>query len=125
MKVLGEMFLLEGWQNSEKGFLCRLQTNPAHEVYKAHFPSQPVTPGVCLLQLAGELLSEHLQRPLYLKVVKNAKFLTLLIPEEGKRVVCEYISVEQAETECKMQMLVRDEETVYAKFSLIFRYEQC
>lgn len=122
MKILGDMFLFEGWQESENGFEGRLSVNSAHAVYRAHFPSMPVTPGVCLLQLAGELLAERLQRPLYLKTVKNAKFLALLLPESEKQIVCQYVKVDQTDTECKTQILIRDEETVYAKFSLIFRY---
>ena len=33
-----------------------LNLNAAHEIYEAHFPGEPVTPGVCLVQMAGELL---------------------------------------------------------------------
>ena len=125
MKVLGEMFMLECLKETENGLEGRLLVNPSHAVYKAHFPSQPVTPGACMLQLAGEVLSEYMQCSLYLKAVKNAKFMSLLIPEAGKRVVCEYLSVERTETECRTQIVVRGEETVYAKFSLIFIYERC
>ena len=124
MKILGEMFISEGWQESENGPCCRLRANPAHPVYQVHFPSQPVTPGVCLLQLAGELLAERLQRPLYLKAVKNAKFLALLVPAAEKRVMCRILSVEQQLEGCKAQLHFCDEAMSYAKFSLLYTYER-
>ncbi|MBQ5531965.1 MAG: 3-hydroxyacyl-ACP dehydratase [Bacteroidales bacterium] len=123
MKVLGEMFLLEGWQETEKGFLCRLQANPGHEVYRAHFPSQPVTPGVCIIQLAGELLASRLQRELYLKAVKNAKFLALVLPEDGKRIIYQFDVIEQTADGCRTQLVVRDEGKLFAKLSLVYIFE--
>ena len=123
MKILGDMFLPEGWRETEKGPECLLVTNPAHPVYQAHFPSYPVTPGVCLLQLAGELLSQRLRRPLYLEEVRNAKFLALLVPETGQQVCCRFLSVEPTETQCRCQLLICDNEKTFAKFSLTYRYE--
>ena len=123
MKVLGEMFLLEGWQETEKGLLCRLQANPGHEVYRAHFPSQPVTPGVCIIQLAGELLASRLQRELYLKAVKNAKFLALVLPEDGKRIIYQFDVIEQTADGCRTQLVVRDEGKLFAKLSLVYIFE--
>ena len=53
-----------------------IRLNPAHTIYQAHFPGEPVTPGVCILQIARELLEDLLQRPLAVKSVKNMKFLS-------------------------------------------------
>ena len=30
--------------------------NAQHFIYQAHFPGEPITPGVCILQMACELL---------------------------------------------------------------------
>ena len=51
-----------------------------HTIYKAHFPNEPITPGVCVIQIAKELLEDHLQRPLSIKAVKNVKFLMVISP---------------------------------------------
>ena len=42
----------------------RLRLNPEHFIYQAHFPGEPVTPGVCILQIGKELLAELLQESL-------------------------------------------------------------
>ena len=45
---------------------CRIGVvlNSSHEIYKAHFPGNPITPGVCLLQIALELLNVKFERNL-------------------------------------------------------------
>lgn len=55
-------------------------------VYAAHFPGRPVTPGVCIVQTAVELLEAHLGQKCSLVRVKNAKFLTPLTPHDTPRV---------------------------------------
>lgn len=57
-----------------------LNLNAGHEIYGAHFPGEPVTPGVCLVQMAGELLEECLGRKLQLKKAVNVKFLSPVSP---------------------------------------------
>ena len=43
---------MEGLPQGQSGFNVIL--NPDHLIYKAHFPGQPVTPGVCILQMIQE-----------------------------------------------------------------------
>lgn len=62
------------------GFGYDIRLQPAHFIYKAHFPGEPITPGVCVIQIARELLEDHLGRPLSLQAVKNVKFLNVISP---------------------------------------------
>ena len=55
--------------------------NKEHFIYKAHFPDEPVTPGVCILQIGKELVEDILQRRLEIKQIKNVKFLSVISPE--------------------------------------------
>ncbi|MGI6222406.1 MAG: hydroxymyristoyl-ACP dehydratase [Prevotella sp.] len=55
-------------------------------IYKAHFPGQPITPGVCTVQMAMEILAEYLGVKLRLTGVKNVKFLSILSPQETPEV---------------------------------------
>ena len=48
-------------------------------VYRGHFPGYPITPGVCLVQIALELIGENV----HLVAAKNIKFTSPIIPEEG------------------------------------------
>ena len=62
-------------------------------------------------------------RPLYLKASKNIKYLSLVIPEEGKEVRYDFSRLVVDETECKVQVVIADEATVYTKMSLTYSYE--
>ena len=123
MSFLDNLFILESIADSEIGFTAKLRCNAAHPVYQAHFPGNPITPGACLLKTAGEVLQQKLGRPLYLKASKNIKYLSLVIPEEGKEVRYDFSRLVVDETECKAQVVIADETTVYTKMSLTYSYE--
>ncbi len=94
-------------------------------IYKAHFPEQPITPGVCIIQMATELLEEISGWTLSLKEVVNAKFLSVINPVNT--ISCSYQFqklTELPENRIKVSVIVSDESTVYAKLSLIYaKYE--
>lgn len=39
----------------QNGRIITVEMNADHEIYKAHFPNNPITPGVCLVQMAVEM----------------------------------------------------------------------
>ena len=122
MRLIEDFFHIKRLIDTENGFEAVMLTNPEHAIYKAHFPGNPITPGVCIIQAAGELLENRLNRKLYLKIVKNVKFLSVIIPEEDKKIIYNFSNIVEDENSCKAQVVVNDETTVYAKISLIFNY---
>ena len=124
MRLTDGFFIIESTQDTESGFEAVLRTNQEHPIYKAHFPGNPITPGVCIIQAAGELLERKLGRKLYLKTVKNVKFLSVIIPEEGKKIRYSFSNITEDENGVKTQVVVSDETSVYAKISLIFSNER-
>ncbi len=123
MNFLDNLFILNSIDGTENGFTALLRCNPRHLIYQAHFPGNPITPGACLLQTAGELLQRKLDRPLFLKSSKNVKYLNVLVPAEGKEVRFTFSNLVENETECKAQVVIADEASVYTKMSLTFSYE--
>ena len=124
MNFLANLFLTQSITETQDGFEAVVRCNPEHPVYKAHFPGNPITPGACMLQEADTLMQEKMRRPLYLKASKNIKYLSLLIPNEGKEVKFIFSHVTESETECKAQVVITDDSSVYTKMSLTFSYEQ-
>lgn len=123
MEYLNDLFTLVSMEDRDNGFAAQLRCNPSHPVYRAHFPGNPITPGACLLKTSGELLQNKAGRPLYLKLSKNIKYLSLLIPEEGKEVRFVFTNLASTEDGCKAQLVIEDDATVYSKMSLTYSYE--
>lgn len=124
MRLTEGFFSIDNIVGTESGFEAVLCTNPEHPIYKAHFPGNPITPGVYIIQAAGELLENNLNRRLYLKTVKNIKFLSVIIPENDKHIKYSFSNIVEDENSCKTQVVVSDDISVYAKISLIFNYER-
>ena len=61
---------------------------PESPVYQGHFPGYPITPGVCLVEIALELIAEMADQvghddKVWLVGAKNIKFTSPIIPAEG------------------------------------------
>ena len=61
---------------------------PESPVYQGHFPGYPITPGVCLVEIALELIAEMADQAghdgkVRLVAAKNIKFTSPIIPAEG------------------------------------------
>ena len=61
-------------------FSCRVVFNDAHAIFKGHFPGQPVVPGVCMIEMARELLQAQTGKRLMLHDARNVKFLQFITP---------------------------------------------
>lgn len=88
MKLLNDFFTIEGKQEQPGATEYIVRLNGEHIIYKAHFPGQPVTPGVCILQMAMELVEERLQTKLQVVKVKNMKFLSVISPVATPLITC-------------------------------------
>lgn len=56
-------------------------------IFRAHFPERPVMPGVCLVQMAVELLEERFGERLAIRRIKNVKFLSVISPDDSDRLL--------------------------------------
>ena len=54
---------------------------PESPVYRGHFPGYPITPGVCLVEMAVELIAEMAGQPKTLVGARNIKFTSPIMPE--------------------------------------------
>lgn len=95
-----------------------IRLNGEHAIYKAHFPGEPITPGVCILQMGLELLSSFTGEKLELKEVKNVKFLNILRPD-GNDVTVSVRLVERSEDMVRSQIVLATDESPIAKLSFI------
>lgn len=95
--------------------------NASHVIYQVHFPGHPVTPGVCIIQTARELVEELVCQPLTVSAVRNAKFLAVLSPEEHPVVTFVTNKVQTSPCEYKVTTHVKAGDMAVAKISLVLK----
>lgn len=99
----------------------RIKLNPDCTIYKAHFPGKPITPGVCIIQIASELLNELIPADRTLSTVGNAKFLSIINPLESKEVTFAFNKISEEEGYLKVSATVSDKDTIFTKLSLKYK----
>ena len=105
------------------GIFYQILLDKNHFIYKAHFPNEPITPGVCIIQIAKELLEDYLHEEYEISYIKNIKFLSVLSPLSTPSVayVFDKITFLPETNECKTQVQVQQDNVLFAKLSIIFK----
>ena len=72
--ILTDFYTLQSCEQTEKGsFTAQILLNKDHDIFKGHFPGNPVTPGVCMMQIVKELTEECIGMKVLLKSASNVK----------------------------------------------------
>ncbi len=112
-----DFYFIDAKERTDAGFCYTLHFNADHLIYKAHFPGEPITPGVCILQVGLDLLADAVDCELEVVNVKNVKFLSVLRPDMGT-VSVEVQKIEINDGLVKAQVSFHTPETPIAKMSL-------
>lgn len=120
MNFLNKLYTVESVRRSQEGASYDLRLNPDHIIYRAHFPGEPITPGVCILQMGIELLSDALGEEVELQEAKSVKFLNILRPD-GTPVHVDVRIQEESEEGVKAQLVFFTPENPIAKLSILCR----
>lgn len=110
----------------EEGFsgsLYELELIPTSVIYQAHFPGEPITPGVCIVQMGKELVEDALQQELHISYVKNVKFLSILTPTQSASAtfLLQKITSSEGGKEVKAQIVVTSGDEAKAKLSMVLQ----
>ncbi|AWK03712.1 3-hydroxyacyl-ACP dehydratase [Flavobacterium crocinum] len=66
---------------SDSKYNITILVNEKHEVFKGHFPGNPIMPGVCMIQIIKELTESITNSSLMIQSLANVKFMALINPE--------------------------------------------
>ena len=113
-----ELYTVDGIDSN----LLRIRLRPESEIFKAHFPDNPVTPGVCQVGIIEELVEKICGFKLFLKEVKLLKYTDILRPSK-EEVEVRFDKLEEEEDGVMAKGMVMSEGSVFTKFSLIFGKE--
>lgn len=99
---------------------ARIVLNPEHEIYRAHFPGEPITPGVCQIQIVSELLSLCLNAKTFLTDVKNVKYLSVISPLDTTDLTVVFKKMELDGERCSISARIEGDGHIFSKLSMTF-----
>jgi len=79
--LLQDFYKVLSLEKREQRHEAVILVNEKHEVFKGHFPGNPIMPGVCMMQIIKELTEEITESTLVMQSLSNVKFMALINPE--------------------------------------------
>ena len=119
MKMLNSLYRIRSKELSDSFVRYDIQLDASHFIYQAHFPGAPITPGVCIIQIAEELLEDHIGRKLSIRKIKNVKFLNVISPLVTPCISYVFEKTQSSPTIIPVTAQVFSGETPLAKLSFI------
>ena len=117
--LLNNFFTIDELSTTENGLQAIIQFNPEDEIFKGHFPNQPVVPGVCMVQIVKEFMSSVLAAELLFSKGHQLKFLQLVVPANGEAIQVN-ISWKVEDNSIKTTADFKKEQTAVFKLSGVF-----
>ena len=105
-------FKIKQFNESGNTYGFTVSVVPEHEIFKGHFPQQPIVPGVFALQMIKECLEWNRNKKYRYNELTNCKFSRPIIPDRDKdlRIECE---CEFSDSFLLLKTTVQSEDTVY------------
>lgn len=101
-------------------FSIDIKINKDHDIFKGHFPNNPVMPGVCMIQIIKEITEDIIDAKLFMEKCTNVKFMALINPEVNHRLHLELIISQENEI-VKVKNKTKFEDTLALKMSAQYR----
>ncbi|WP_261510191.1 3-hydroxyacyl-ACP dehydratase [Chryseobacterium paludis] len=119
--ILTDFYTLQSYEKAENGsFIANITLNKDHDIFKGHFPGNPVTPGVCMMQIVKELTEEFTGLKLFLKTASNVKFMAIINPFETPDLMVQ-LDINETEDEVKVKNTTLFGETIALKMSVNYK----
>lgn len=113
--LLNNFFYIDTVQVEKNICETSIHINALHEIFKGHFPSQPIVPGVCLLEMQKEILQQLLNEKLCLQSAPMVKFLTMFIPTQNNQASLN-MQLDRQGQSIQVSSTLSHQERIYFKF---------
>ena len=103
--------------NDKENIKAIIDLNKEHEIYKGHFPGNPIVPGVCLTQLIKEIMECSENKELSMVYADNIKFMAVVNPELNNRLQIDLkVKYDTEENLIKVNSVTHYNDQVFYKF---------
>jgi len=116
---MSEVYNIGNIENNGNKLISIVSIDKNHKVFEGHFPERSILPGVLQLEILKNVLSKFFKTTFKLKLVKNAKYMALILPDEISQFTVE-IDYDTTEEGVKAKAIIKDDDKVYLKFSGVF-----
>jgi 3-hydroxyacyl-[acyl-carrier-protein] dehydratase len=117
---LNDFFTYQVLESVPGAIKARVSINANHPLYKGHFPEQPVTPGVVLIEIIRTVLSSVLKKQLMLESAKEIKFIAAVLPTQVNQIDLE-IGYNESENKINANCILSGQGRIFAKLKGEFR----
>lgn len=90
--------------------------NNKHDIFKGHFPDNPVMPGVCMMQIIKEITESVIGKKLFMEKCSNVKFLAIINPDKTPKLTLE-LQIIKIDSKVKVKNTTKFGDTVALKLS--------
>jgi len=108
-------------KTSDSKYSITILVNDKHEVFKGHFPGNPIMPGVCMIQIIKELTEKITKQTLMIQTLVNVKFMALINPETNPELRLELDITITEDNLVKVKNTTYFNETVALKLSNVYK----
>jgi 3-hydroxyacyl-[acyl-carrier-protein] dehydratase len=108
-------------KTAETKYLATILINEEHEVFKGHFPGNPIMPGVCMMQIIKELTEQITASSLFMQSLSNVKFMALINPFNTPELRLELDITTTEDQLVKVKNVSYFNETVALKLSSVYK----
>ena len=117
--LLNDFFEIIGQEETENTLNTTIIIRANHRIFEGHFPDRPITPGVCIMQIAKEILMQRTQHNLLMVESSNIKFLKPIDPRENDIIVVS-ISYLSKITHIPIVVTVGYDTNIFCKFQALY-----
>ena len=129
MKLKNNLYKIISKEEVNSIFNYTVELNPSCMIYEAHFPGEPITPGVCIVQIGKEVIEDLLleqssaSRRLEIIKAKNIKFLSIISPNETPILTYQVRKLVFSDDKMTVetQIVVNSDDKSMAKISLVMK----
>ena len=84
--LLNNFFFIQKSENANGQLKVDIRIDKNHKIFEGHFPTIPIVPGVCMMQMMREIMDKEVSRKLIVRHGDNMKFLSVINPTEHSEI---------------------------------------
>ncbi len=124
MKLLDEFFRVMASQISDTAATYTVTLNPDHYIFKAHFPGNPITPGVCQMRMIEELMSSMKGEPLRVSHINNIKYMNIISPIDNATIDIQLSRIQATDSGYSVHCMLKGGDVSFTKMNLVLSSKQ-